>query len=150
MMLAVERAVVQRLAGALAPLPVDALPARGYRFTHAKGAAVVLAAGLTAGGAQDTHAAVQTGALTLEVVLFARSLRDGTGVWALFEAARLALLSLHAAPGVSPLRLADARLADAEGDAWQLVTHWVCQVPLIPDLEYDGGPLLKVANFEDV
>lgn len=149
MMLAIERAVVQRLQAALAPLPVDALPQRGYRFAHAKGAATVLALQLQAASAQDTQASVQQGLLTLEVVLYARSLRDGTGVWALFEAARLALQSMHAAPGVTPLRLADATLQEAEGDAWVLLTHWQCRVPLIPDLEYDGGPLLALADFVD-
>lgn len=148
MILQLERAAVERLRAALQPLPVDALPARGYRFTHAKGAAVVLASDLSASDPDDVGAAVQEVRLTLEVALFARSLRDGAGVWDLFEAARRALHSQRLAPGATPLRLLDARVQEGEGEVWTLLTRWASTLPLIPDLEYEGGPLLVQAIFE--
>lgn len=150
MILAIERAIVERLKAALAPLPVEALPSRGYRFTHAKGAAVVAAVEVGAGGVEDTGAAAQAATATFEVALFARSLRDGAGVWDLFDAARLALLSFKPAPGATPLRLLSARLMEAEADTWTLSTRWQCGLPLMPDLDYDGGPLLTRATFEEV
>lgn len=148
MILQLERAAVERLRQALHPLPVDALPVRGYRFTHAKAAAVVLASDLTAADPDDIGAAVQAARLTLEVALFARSLRDGAGVWDLFEATRRALHSQRLVLGATPLRLLDARLQEGEGDAWTLLTRWASTLPLIPDLEYEGGPLLVQAIFE--
>lgn len=150
MILAIERAMVERLKAALSPLPVEALPSRGYRFTHARGAAVVAAAEVAAGGVEDTGASAQTATASFEVALFARSLRDGAGVWDLFDAVRLALLSYRPAAGVTPLRLQSARLMDAEADTWTLITRWQCALPLAPDLEYDGGPLLTRATFEEV
>lgn len=150
MILAIERAIVERLAAALSPLPVEALPSRGYRFTHAKGAAVVAAVEVSAGGVEDTGASIQSATASFEVALFARSLRDGAGVWDLFDATRLALLSYRPAAGVTPLRLQSARLADAEADTWTLITRWQCLLPLIPDLDYDGGPLLTRVTFEEV
>jgi hypothetical protein len=147
MILAVERAVVDRLKAALAPLPVDALPARGYRFSHAKGAAVVAASDIAAEPVGDVGASVQGATLTLEVALFARSLRDGAGVWDLFEVTRRALLSFKPAPGATPLRLLTARLADAEADTWMLVTRWACGIPMVADLDYEGGPLLTEVHF---
>lgn len=148
MMLAIERAIVERLKAALAPLPVDALPSRGYRFAHAKGAAVVALTDVAAGGVEDVGAAVQGAAATIEVAIFARSLRDGAGVWDIFEAARRALLSYKPALGCTPLRLLSARLADGEADTWVLATRWQTLVPLAPDIDYDGGPLLTRVNFE--
>jgi hypothetical protein len=148
MLLAIENAIVARLKTALAPLPVDPLPSRGYRFAHAKGAAVVTLAELSAGGVEDVGASVQGAAVTIEVALFARSLRDGAGVWDLFEAARRALHSYKPAPGCTPLKLLSARLADGEADTWVLMTRWQTLVPLAPDLDYDGGPLLTRVTFE--
>lgn len=150
MMLAIERAIVDRLRAALAPLPVDALPSRGYRFSHARGAAVVALTDVAAGGVEDVGASVQGAAATVEVALFARSLRDGAGVWDLFEAARRALLSYKPAPGCTPLRLLSARLADGEADTWVLATRWQTLAPMAPDLDYDGGPLLTRVTFEEV
>jgi hypothetical protein len=40
---------------------------------------------------EDVGASVQGAVVTIEAALFARSLRDGAGVWDLFEAARRAL-----------------------------------------------------------
>lgn len=150
MLLAAERAIVERLKTALDPLPVEALPARGYRFSHAKGAAVVAAVELSAGGVEDTGASAQSATATFEVALFSRSLRDGAGVWELFDATRLALLSFTPVPGATPLRLHSARLADVDADTWALVTRWQCLLPLIPDLDYDGGPLLTRLTFKEV
>ncbi|MEW5790031.1 MAG: Gp37 family protein [Pseudomonadota bacterium] len=150
MLLAAERAIVERLKTALDPLPVEALPARGYRFSHAKGAAVVAAVELSAGGVEDTGASAQSATATFEVALFSRSLRDGAGVWDLFDATRLALLSFRPEAGVTPLRLQSARLMEAEADTWTLATRWQCLLPLIPDLDYDGGPLLARVTFEEV
>lgn len=149
MILTIESAIVDRLKRALSPLPVEALPSRGYRFTHAKGAAVVLASSLAAGGVEDTGASVQGAALTVEVALYARSLRDGAGAWDLFEASRRALQSFKPVPGSSPLRLKSARLEGGEADTWLLATQWETLVPLAPDLEYDGGPLLTRVTFEE-
>jgi len=148
MLLAIESAIVDRLKAALAPLPVEALPSRGYRFSHAKGAAVVTLTDIAAGGVEDTGASVQGAAVTIEAALFARSLRDGAGVWDLFEAARRALHSYKPAPGCTPLRLLSARLADGEADTWVLMTRWQTLVPMAPDLDYDGGPLLTRVTFE--
>jgi hypothetical protein len=148
MILAAEQAIVARLKAALAPLPVEALPSRGYRFASGKGAAVVSAMALDAGGVEDAGASVQGAVLTVEVALFARSLRDGAGVWDLFEAARRALLSFKPAPGATPLMLRSARLLDAEADTWTLSTQWQTRLPLAPDLDYDGGPLLTRVTFE--
>jgi hypothetical protein len=147
MVLAIERAVVDRLKGALTPLPVEPLPARGYRFSHAKGAAVVAASDIAAEPVGDVGATVQGATLTLEVALFARSLRDGAGAWDLFEATRRALLSFKPAPGATPLRLVTARLSEAEADTWVLVTRWACGVPMVADLDYEGGPLLTRVHF---
>ncbi|MEO1750720.1 Gp37 family protein [Thiofaba sp. EF100] len=150
MILAIESAIVERLKTALAPLPVEALPARGYRFTHARGAALVLASDLAAGGIEDVGAAAQGATLSVEVVLLARSLRDGAGVWDMFEAARRALLSFKPAPGCSPLALKVARLEQPADDHWALSTRWQTLIPLAPDLDYDGGPLLTRVTFEEV
>ena len=150
MLLAIESAITQRLQTALAPLPVEALPARGYLFGHGKGAAVVTLADLSAGGVEDTGASVQGAAATVEVALFARSLRDGAGVWDLFDAARRALHSYKPAPGATPLRLLSARLLDGEADTWVLMTRWQTLVPIAPDLDYDGGPLLTRVTFEEM
>jgi len=149
MLLAIESAIVDRLKTALAPLPVEALPSRGYRFSHAKGAAVVTLTELSAGGVEDTGASVQGAAATIELALFARSLRDGAGVWDLFDAARRALHSFKPAPGCTPLKLLSARLMDGEADTWVLMTRWQTLVPLAPDLDYDGGPLLTRVTFEE-
>jgi hypothetical protein len=148
MLLAIETAIAERLKAALAPLPVDALPSRGYRFSHAKGAAVVTLTELSAGGVEDVGASVQGAAVTIEVALFARSLRDGAGVWDLFDAARRALHSVKPAPGCTPLKLLSARLADGEADTWVLSTRWQTLAPIAPDLDYDGGPLLTRVTFD--
>jgi hypothetical protein len=148
MFLAIENAIVGRLKTAISPLPVEALPSRGYRFSHGKGAAVVALTELSAGGVEDVGASVQGAAVTIEVALFARSLRDGAGVWDLFEAARRALHSFKPAPGCTPLKLLSARLMDGEADTWVLMTRWQTLAPLAPDLEYDGGPLLNHVTFE--
>lgn len=150
MILAIEQAIVARLATALAPLPVDALPARGYQFSHARGAAVVLASRLAAGGVRDTAAAVQEADLTVEVALYSRSLREGSGVWTLFDAARRSLLSWRPDPGATPLRLADARLSEMDDGVWLLATAWQTRIPLIPDLEVGSGPLLTRVTYEEV
>ncbi|MCX8016618.1 MAG: Gp37 family protein [Rhodocyclaceae bacterium] len=149
MILTIERAMVERLAAALAPLPVEALPARGYRFTHAKGAALVLAQGIAAGGVEDVGAAAQGAVLTVGVVLMSRSLRDGAGVWDLFEASRRALQSLKPAAGASPLMLKSARLEAGEEGVWTLGCDWQTLIPLAPDMGYDGGPLLTRVTFEE-
>jgi hypothetical protein len=140
MLLAIERAVVERLGRTLAPLPVEALPSHGYRFGHAKGSAVVALTEVSASGVEDVGASVQRAQATLEVVLFARSLRDGAGVWDLFGAARRALLSWTPVPGATPLRVLSARLQDGEADTWILVTRWQTIVPLAPDLDDASGP----------
>jgi hypothetical protein len=149
MFLAIESAIVDRLKTAISPLPVEALPSRGYRFSHGKGAAVVTLTDIAAGGVEDAGASVQGAAVTIEAALFARSLRDGAGVWDLFEAARRALHSFKPAPGCTPLRLLSARLADGDADTWVLMTRWQTLVPLAPDLDYDGGPLLTRVTFEE-
>jgi hypothetical protein len=148
MLLAIEGAITSRLKAALAPLPVESLPARGYQFGHGKGAAVVSLTELSAGGVEDVGASVQDAAVTIEVALFARSLRDGAGVWDLFDAVRRVLHSYKPAPGCTPLKLLSARLADGEADTWVLMTRWQTLVPLAPDLDYDGGPLLTRVTFE--
>lgn len=150
MILAIESAIVARLKDALAPLPVDPLPAQGYRFTHARGAALVLAQGVAAGGVEDVGAAVQGGALTVGVVLMSRSLRDGSGAWDLFEASRRALQSFKPAPGASPLALQSARLEAQDDGVWRVFCDWQTLIPLAPDLEYEGGPLLTTLTFEEV
>jgi hypothetical protein len=150
MILEIERAIVDRLKTALSPLPVDPLPARGYRFTHAHGAAVVLASRLTASEVRDTRAAIQEAELVVEIALYARSLRDGAGVWPMFEAARRALLSWTPAPGATPLRLAEARLADMEDGVWALACEWRTRIAMVPDLEAGAGPLLSRVTFEEV
>ena len=149
MILAIERAIVERLAGALAPLPVDPLPAQGYRFTHAKGAALVMAHALDAGGVEDVGEAIQGAVLTVGVVLMSRSLRDGAGVWDLFQASRIALQSHKPAPGASPLRLKSARVESGEDGVWRLGCDWQTLIPLAPDLDYTTGPLLTRAAFEE-
>lgn len=150
MILAIESAIVERLKTALSPLPVEALPPRGYRFTHAKGAALVLAHGLSAGGVEDVGAAAQGATLTIGVVLMSRSLRDGSGAWDMFEAQRRALHSFKPAPGATPLALKGARLEANEEGVWTLGCDWQTLIPLAPDLDYDGGPLLTRVTFEEV
>lgn len=150
MISAIEDAIVTRLRTALAPLPVEALSVRGQRFSHAKGGAVVLASDLSAGGVEDTGAAVQGAALTVSVVFYANTLRESAGVWALFDAARKSLLSFQPAAGASPLRLLDAQLDVGDGESWVLATRWQTLVPIAPDLDYDGGPILTRVTFEEV
>ena len=150
MILSIEAAIVARLKAALAPLPVDPLPVAGYRFTHAKGAALVLAHGVAAGGVEDVGAAVQGGVLTVGVVLMSRSLRNGAGAWDLFEAHRRALQSFRPAPGASPMSLKSARLEAQDDGVWRLVCDWQTLIPLAPDLEYESGPLLTAFTFEEI
>lgn len=152
-MLASESAIATRLAAALTPRPVDVLPDKGYRFADPRGSAVVFASELSAGDVQEAGSSIQTAVATFDVVLFARSLRGGAGVWDLFDAARRALLSFKPCPGATPLRLKSAKLLDAEAsdtENWTLITQWQCLLPLIPDLDYDGGPLLTRVTFEEV
>jgi len=150
MVIAIEQAIVSRLATALAPLPVDALPARGYQFSHARGAAVVLASRLAAGPSRDTAVSVQEAELTVEVALYGRSLREGGGVWTLFDAARRSLLSWRPEPGATPLRLADARITEMDDGVWLLATAWQTRIPLVPDLDAGSEPLLTRVTYEEI
>lgn len=146
MVLAIERAVVERLAAALAPMPVEAFPHQGYVFGAARGAALVMATDLVCPDVDDVGTAVQTGTLTLEVVILSRHLRDGAGVWEMFGAARTVLLGCRPAPGATPLRLAAARLDSQDDGVWALATRWQTSIPLVPvgDDAGSGPSLMRI------
>jgi len=150
MILDIERAIVERLATALAPLPVQALPARGYRFDHAKGAAVVAAARVAGSAVRDTAVSIQEAEASFDVTLLSRSLRDGAGAWDLFEAVRIALLSWRPIPGATPLWLLDAQLDGVDADAWIVKSRWATRIPLIPDLQAGSAPLLTRVTLEEI
>ncbi len=146
----IEAGIVARLTTALAPLPVEPLPDKTWRFVHPKGAALVVLSGIDPDESVDLYAVAQPVLLTYDIVLLSRSLRDGTGLYALLAATRKALLGWVPLPGLTPLKFGKVRNEGQDEGAWRISTSVKTQGLWVDDAEPEIGPLLNQLTFEEV
>lgn len=143
-----EKAIVERLKPALAPLPVKPLPEKDARFTHAKGDALVILAGIDGGAGRDMGMFSQQADFSFEVMLRSRSLRDHTGLYRMLTATRLALLG-WAPDGGRPLRLVSAKPQGQDDGVWSMAVVFATDAVLVADVAPEGGPPCTLSTFEE-
>lgn len=145
----IEQALVERLNDALNPLPVEPLPEKQWKFTHPKGAALVMWSGAQGDQTVDIYIQAQPAVLTYTVVLFARSLRNAAGLYPMWAATRQALIGFQP-NGLKPMRLVNVRFGDVEDTSvWTLVSTWQTEAMYMADENPDVGPLLKQLTFDE-
>lgn len=147
--LEIETSIVERLAVAFDPLPVEALPPEEYHFTHPDGAVLVMLTDLDPDETVDTFIVAQPVTLSYEVMLLSRSLRDATGLYPMLRAAKRALLGWKPPEASKPLRLKKGRVRSGQDGEWCLSLMVVTEVMYVADIEPDIGPLLKQVTFDE-
>lgn len=144
----IENAIVSRLQQALAPLPVEALPNRGYKFMQEKGACVVAVSSVEAKA--NSVSQRQNATVYIDVALFSRSLRGGFGCWDMFEVVRSALQGWVPHQGCGPLYLVSAKMTEPSTDTWLLLCRFSTDVVLVAEKDIETLPLLRRITIDEM
>lgn len=150
MELDIESAMLDRLKQALEPLPVEAYSDKDYRFTHPKGAALLMLADIDLADTVDAYIVAEPASLVYEVLLKSRSLRDASGLYQMLRASRESLMGWTPPNCVKPMKLKKGRFLGHEDGAWSFSLLFVAEIIYVTDADPEIGPLLTEVNFEEV
>lgn len=144
----IEQAIIDRLATALDPLPVENLPKQPWNFTHPLGTALVMLTGMDAGATLDVMFSAQELTLSYEVLLLSRSLKDHSGLYPMWLTTRTALLGWTPAGANKPLKFVKLRPQGYQDGAWMWAATFSTEAVLVPNCDLEEGPLLQQIGVE--
>lgn len=148
--LAIETAIVARLAAALTGLRVEAFPDSPdtYRLQHPRGAVLVGYGRSDYGRPLATGPIVQDRRLEFDITVLARHLRDHGGAYGVLDAVRIALTGFRpaGATGLQPVR--DRFLAVRDG-VWRYAITLATTMPALETADEEQGPLLRQVAFTE-
>jgi len=146
----VEAAIVERLAGQLTGVKVEAFPDKpdSYRMHHPKGTVLVAFGRATYSAPRSIDLVVQERRVEWDITLLMRNLRDHAGAYDVLDAIRLVLTGWRTS-GCTKLMPVREQFLDQNQGVWTFVLTMAHSVTVVECAEEEDLPLLKRVNTED-
>ncbi|MFN8682779.1 Gp37 family protein [Paracoccus sp. P2] len=146
----IEKAIVERLAGRLTGVKVEAFPDKPDTYTmhHPKGVVLVAFGRATYSAPKTIDLVVQERRIEWDITLLMRNLRDHAGAYDVLDAVRLVLTGWRTS-GAGKLMPVREEFLDQKQGVWTYVLTMAHTIPAVECAEEEDLPLLKRVNTTD-
>lgn len=146
----IEAAIVERLAGVVQDIKVEAFPDRpeSYNMTHPRGAVLVAFGRAVYSAPRATDIVVQDRRIEWDITLVFRDLRNHGGAYGHLDAVRMALTGWRY-PGCSKMMPVREQFIDQTQGLWTFMAGFAHSIPTVEIGEDEDLPKLVKLTTED-